>query len=38
MRMNAFPPLESDRDDGDVDGTGYPDAGTDFDGSLNTRL
>jgi hypothetical protein len=38
MRMDALSPLEGDCDDGDVDGARYPDTGTDFDGSLNTRL
>lgn len=38
MRMDALSPLEGDCDYGDIDGARYSDAGTDFDGSLNTRL
>lgn len=38
MRMDTLSPLERDCDYRDVDGTRYADAGTDFDGSFNTRL
>ena len=38
MGMDAFPPLEGDGYDGDIDGAGYADPRPDLDCSFNARL